>query len=148
MIDPIEAAKLRAQEFANRRRLKLGDVVGYGADGVVIATSVHTVVKSLKYKELYAKELAVYRRLEKLGFDSVCGFNVPKLISNHDELLIIEIEFVTPPFIVDFASAGVDADPLAKFDADQQRETIEEWTALFGSHWPKVRSLYRVLNIH
>lgn len=137
--------RARADEYAKRRRLELGEVLGFGQDGIVFATGVATAVKSLKYRQLYEKELAVYSRLLAHDIDNLCGFNVPKLVGHHDELMVIEMEFVTPPFVLDFASAGVDQDPLQKYDQGQIAETIAAWSELFGAHWPQVRKLYHAL---
>lgn len=117
-------------------------MIGWGQDGVVYHTDVASVVKSLKYKELYAKELAVYLRLKERAITSVCGFSIPRLLDHHDELLVIEMEFVTPPFVVDFASCWLDADPLKKYDAEQLAEQFADWQDIFGTDWPRVKSLY------
>jgi len=111
MIDANADALKRAEEYARRRGLTLKAPLGSGADGVVLSTDVATAVKALKYKELYRQELAVYHRLEQKHVDQICGFWVPKLIDHHDEFWVVEIEFVVPPFVLDFATAGVDSDP-------------------------------------
>ncbi|MSR56212.1 MAG: hypothetical protein EXS05_00825 [Planctomycetaceae bacterium] len=131
----------RATEYAKRRGLKLGDTIGFGQDGIVLATHSGTAVKALRFENLYRKELAVYLRLKEKDIGQLCGFYVPRLIGHHDELMVIEMEFVTPPFIVDFASAGVDFNPLAKYDREQRIEQEETWAETFENRWPVVKSL-------
>ncbi len=50
-------------------------------------------------------------RFRDVGLDEVNGFAVPALLSHDDELLVIEMTVVPPPFVVDFASAAIDVDP-------------------------------------
>jgi hypothetical protein len=131
----------RAFEYAMRRGLTLKNPLGAGVDGVVLSTDVATAVKSLKYEFLYRQELAVYRRLEERHVDKICGFWVPRLIDHHDELWIVEIEFVVPPFIVDFATAGVDADPLQKYSPEELEEWLESRRELFEDRWPTAMNI-------
>ena len=56
-----------AAEYAKRRHLVIKEIVGAGQDGSVFSTDVATAIKSFKYDKLYAKELAVYRRLAENG---------------------------------------------------------------------------------
>ena len=99
-------------------------------------------------KELYLKERAVYRRLNERDVCSVAGFTVPRLLDHHDELFVIEIEFVTPPFVVDFASSGLDSNPLAKYDQEQMDEQFREWQELFGGNWSRAKAVLYGLRAH
>lgn len=111
-------AKARGIEYSQRRKLTLSDDLGWGMDGVVHFSDVSTAIKSFKYKDLYRQELDVYLRLQERKVEQVCGFNVPKLVNYHDELMVIEMEVVSPPFVLDFACAGVD-EPLNNYTAEE-----------------------------
>jgi len=110
-------------------------------DDVVLSTELATAVKSLKYKPLYQNELAVYRRLQDLGVHKIGNFWVPSLVSYSDELWVLEIEFVVPPFVLDFASAGLDQNPLDKYTPEELEEWFDSREELFEEHWPAARSI-------
>jgi hypothetical protein len=46
-----------------------------------------------------------------LAITAIGGFHVPTMIDYDDDLRVIEMSVVSPPFIVDFASARLDFDP-------------------------------------
>ncbi|MGH7200850.1 MAG: hypothetical protein ACREJB_09615 [Planctomycetaceae bacterium] len=103
----------------------------------------------MKYEELYQRELAAYLRLRDRDVDSVLGFAVPRLINHRDELWIIEMEIVSPPFIVDFAGARLDT-PW-EYPWDVRAEWLREKKEQFEDRWPQVSSLlsaFRGLGIH
>src|SRR5436853_3477547 len=52
---------------------------------------------------------------------SICGLKLPLLLNYDDNLLIIEMTTVTPPYLLDFASAWLDSPP------DFSREVINDW---------------------
>jgi hypothetical protein len=134
-------AKARGLDYSQRRQLPLSDRLGWGMDGVVFYTDVSTAIKSFKYKDLYRQELAVYLRLRERNVEKVCGFNVPKLVNHHDELMVIEMEFVTPPFVVDFACAGVDV-PLTEYSQEKMQEWLDGRAEIFGDDWAQARRVY------
>lgn len=74
-----------------------------------------------RHRELYEKELYAYFRLDNEGVGSIAGFNVPRLIGRSDALMVIEMEIVKPPFVVDFAGAVLDQPPA------WLRENRQEW---------------------
>jgi hypothetical protein len=51
------------------------------------------------------------------------------------------MEFVVPPFVLDFASAGLDQNPLDKYTPDELDEWLESRRELFDERWPEVRSV-------
>ena len=65
------------------------------------------------------------------------GFEIPSLINTDDELWIVEMSVVSPPFVLDFAGAALDRRPQYPDDV------IEEWQSekaeQFGDRWPTVR---------
>lgn len=79
----------------------------------------------------------------------VLRFKVPQYVSHYDELMIVEIEVVSPPYVLDFAGAHLDR------PSEFPPEVLEEWEAekreQFGSDWPEVQDLiyeFRALGIY
>ncbi len=129
-------ATQRAEEYATRRSLSIEKQLGGGTQGVVLSTSEGTAVKALVRPEFYVRERDVYKRLKKLGIGNVAGFNVPRLLDCHDELLVIEMQIVTTPFVLDFASAYLDSRPSyadePEIMADWEADKLEQ----FEGRWP------------
>ena len=89
----------------------------------------------------------MYERIKEHGITNVCGCSVPKLLDCHDELLVIHMEIVRPPFVVDFASAGVDA-PLFEYSPEVLAEWEETRRELFEDKWPLVRKIMSEFRSH
>lgn len=63
---------------------------------------------------------------------------------NHDDdLLVIEMSLVKPPFLLDFASVHLDRAP--DFSADAIEIWNQEKAEMFGPRWAEVREVLRVL---
>ena len=67
-------------------------------------------------------------------------FDVPQLLGSDDELWIVEMTIVSPPFALDFAGAYLDQKP------DFPPEVMADWRAekaeQFGEpHWSRVQAL-------
>ncbi|MBX3436866.1 MAG: hypothetical protein KF861_05185 [Planctomycetaceae bacterium] len=139
MSDLWNQARDRAMVYAQKRGRVLCDELGSGYDGIVFATNRATAVKALRYEELYRRERDVYIRLRDRNVEFVEGFRVPALIGYDDQLWIVEMEFVTPPFVVDFAGAYLDERPQfpAEVYSDWQQEKIDQ----YGADWPLVQSV-------
>ncbi len=73
---------------------------------------------------------------------------MPRLIDYHDELWVLEIEFVVPPFVLDFATAGVDVDPLEKYSSEELEEWLESRRELFEDRWPDANKLLHRFREH
>jgi hypothetical protein len=131
----------RADEYIRRRKLTVKVQIGGGTQGVVLATESGTAVKALIRQENYMMERDAYLRLREHGVRRLMGFNVPELHNHHDELLIIEMQIVKPPYVLDFGNAYVDCDPPYLYE----KRIMVQWEAKkrseFGQHWPTVRSL-------
>ena len=133
----------RLQIYADRQGSQLTECFGFGQDGLVFATNQESVLKCLRYERLYQNERNVYQRLAQLECDEIAGFRVPRLISFDDLLWVVEIQIVSPPFVLDFAGASLDRQS-AVF-AEMSEEDMEEWVEgrieLYGDDWPKVETL-------
>jgi len=71
------------------------------------------------------------------------GLRVPILRNYDDKLLIIEMTTVTPPYLLDFASAWLDRPP------DFPQEVIDEWhdrlRESFGDRFPDIINVLETL---
>ncbi|HEX6983967.1 MAG TPA: hypothetical protein VF170_01260 [Planctomycetaceae bacterium] len=129
----------RAQQYANRKGRTLRDQLGAGYDGIVFATNYQTAIKALRHRELYERERNVYWRLRNYEVDQVLGFAVPRLVAWDDKLWVIELEIVSPPFVLDFAGAALDEPP--QWPAEKRAEWEAEKMEQFEDKWPTVRQL-------
>jgi hypothetical protein len=64
----------------------------------------------------------------------------------NDDLMVIEMEIVSPPFIVDFAGAYLDE--ALPYPPEQIAEWQRRKRQLFGDKWPIVRSALSTLRGH
>lgn len=139
----------RLTSFINANTLKLSRQLGFGIHGKVFAVKDRTgryesVVKIFESDSGFARERDVYLRLQKLNCTSVCGCNIPRLLSYDDEMFVIHIGMVSRPFALDFASAYLDSLPegFPPFGPEWHEEKKKQ----FGEeHWPKVLEVLREL---
>jgi len=133
---PSEDIEERASIYAARHLIRIRRQLGFGKDGTVFLTDMATAVKVHARKEPYERELACYRHFERHGVIDVCGFHVPQLVSFDDELLVIEMTVVEPPFMLDFAGAHFGDAP--DFSAEVMEQWRQEKIEQFGARWPEV----------
>jgi hypothetical protein len=143
-----EAEKLRARilryaKVSNRLgELDLESPLGAGTDGYVWRMS-RTAVKVFYREANYLAELECYERLRaRFAPDAIAGFWVPKLIANDAVLMIIEMQLVSPPFLIDFGKAYLDRTP--RQIPGISTEEVEE---LFEDKAPRVLALLRELKL-
>ena len=134
-------------EYAKRRKLEIHEHLGGGIQGVVFSTYLPSAIKVFKRREHYEREVSVYNRIKEHEISDICGFTVPRPLRFHDELLIVEMELVVKPFVVDFASAGVDA-PLYEYTAETLAEDEQRRRELFEERWPIVKKLIAEFKHH
>lgn len=134
----------RLRRFAFQRQQNVLAPLGAGYDGKVFSTDTNTAVKIFEYEKLYEKERNVYLRLKEFQLFEVCGCSIPGLISFDDELAIVEMEIVQPPFVLDFAGAYLDTPP--DFPDDVMEAWFEEKAEQFEDDWPLVRSIMATLS--
>lgn len=109
MFPPIDSKfQSRIATYTKRRNLRIQGCLGGGVQGIVYSTDVSSAIKAFKYRIHYRQEVAVYQRIKERRITSVCGFRVPTPLRRTDKLMVIEMGLVQPPFVLDFASAGVD----------------------------------------
>lgn len=134
-----EATASRAQLYILRRRAVIVSMLGFGSDGIVLETDGGAAMKAFEREASYRTELAVYRRLAEHRVEEVCGHNVPQLLGHDDELWVIEMSIVQPPYVLDFAKAALDAAP--DFPEEAWAEQRRSWAERFGDHWPAVLAI-------
>lgn len=120
-MESLQSTQQRAEQYAKLYGLSLVEQLGFGNDGVVWTTATGTVVKAIYRRDTFERERDAYLRLFEAGVRELAGFHVPELKNFHNSLLVIEIEAVFPPFIIDFGKAYLDRLP------DYPEGAMEEW---------------------
>jgi hypothetical protein len=128
----------RAIEFAKRYGfvLDLSRKLGYGTDGIVWRTNRNTAIKAFERRATYETEKRCYLRLQERHVTEILGFTVPQLEGFDDELLIVEMTIVFPPFLLDFGKAYIDKKP--DYSEEVMAEDEEFRQELFEDNWPTV----------
>ena len=108
-------------------------------DGEVWESNRQTAVKALQRQQNYILELECYQRFAMHEVTTIHGFSVPVLVGHDDELAVIEIEIVTPPYIIDFAKCRLDV-PF-DFSPEVMADWNEAGIEIFEDRWQQVKSL-------
>jgi hypothetical protein len=141
----------RIEQYAARNRLVVRERLGLGIDGIVSSAECQpearfSALKAYWQDGPYRRERDVYQRLRDLGIVTIRGSNVPQLVGFDDELEVLEMTIVAPPFVLDFAKATLDRGP------DFSEEVLADWHTTkaeeFGSRWPEVQAILRSLEAH
>jgi hypothetical protein len=114
---------LRANRYIERRGRTIRHELGFGIDGIVFSPTCQSAIKVLRYEPLYVRERDVYLRLQESCVTNIKGFDVPYMTDYDDELWVVEMSIVSPPFVLDFAGAYLDRAP------DFPDEIMEDWRA-------------------
>ena len=133
----------RATEYARKHSIQLGDRLGFGADGIVHATNRQSAVKTHGRLPTYARERDVYLRLQEHEVRDILGFAIPRLVVYDDDLWVIEMGMVKPPFVLDFGKSYLDEVP--EFPEETLAEVEAENRERFDKRWPEVRRILRKL---
>lgn len=139
--DPVH---VRAAVYANARGVIYSDPLGFGKDGAVWLAKDEfgstRAVKVFEREEAFRQELRVYQRLSKHTIVKVGQHSVP-VLRDHDETLgVLGMTVVTAPYILDFASATLDAPP--DFPRHVMRERERHWLSVFGpDRWSRVQTV-------
>ena len=138
------------KEYANQRGFELTRRLGSGQDGLVYATSNDSAIKLLFHEPRFVREYSVYLRLLENDISKVERFAVPRLVDADVCRRILEMQIVTPPFVVDFASASLDERPILFREFDQAQ--LDEWESdrqeLFGEDWEEVQVVMNSFERH
>lgn len=130
----------RASEYCRKsdgRKPEFNSSFGCGQEGYVwpVEGGV-SAIKVFERRKNYEIELGCYEILDAHKVTEVYGFNIPQLIGWSEELLIIEMTIVKPPFILDFGKSSLYFKPEYPSDAvDHYQRQLEE---TFGEYLPQV----------
>jgi hypothetical protein len=141
---------LNAEEYAHSSDISLigKDMLGYGSDGSVWTSSRRTAIKACYDPKRFGLELECYRRLREANARRIGMFSVPYLEGFDDELLVIEITIVQPPYLLDFGKVYLDRAPTHLYDEQMMANAHEEWLARFGDRWSRVLHAMKLLERH
>lgn len=130
----------RLAAYARKHSLSLKKVLGSGQDGIVYLTDLPSAVKALSFEELYERERNAYQRLQSNNVERIGIFNIPSLIGFDDDLWIVEMSFVTIPFVLDFAGAYVDQPPRHYWEPQMEAARTIAQTD-YSEYWADVAML-------
>jgi hypothetical protein len=105
-VPPVSQARL--EQYCRRHTITVSAPLGFGKDGTVWRTSVGTALKIHLLAESYATEVRAYIRLRERDIEAIAGFQIPFLLDFEHDLFAIEMSIVSPPYLLDFASAILD----------------------------------------
>lgn len=131
-----------AREYAKSRYLKVLRQyrLGHGSDGSVWRSSRPSAIKAFYLQGTFDTELECYRRLKDAEVTTINGLNVPVLEGHDEELKVIEISVVEPPYFLDFGKVYLDRPPPYFYDPQKMSNARDQWRELFGKRWPEVCS--------
>jgi hypothetical protein len=127
------------EQFAGRQGIVLESPLGSGWDGSIWATNRQSALKAFRYRPGYERERDVYKRLKQQGIERIRSCHVPSLLQADDELLVVEMTIVQPPYVLDFAGARLDHPH--EFPDDVWDQWNEEKREQFGNDWPEVQRI-------
>ncbi len=138
MSEVLRNIEMRAREVASDWGTTLASVLGHGIDGNVWETARKSAIKVFSRNETYERERDCYRRLSENSVRLLVGFAVPQLLDYDNRHLAIEMTIVSPPCVLDFGKAYVNAPPEYTAEAMAEAKAIER--ELFSDdEWRQVR---------
>ena len=142
-LDHRTAAEIAGLYFNTRAALVR---LGWGISGYVyLSPDLRTAVKVHRRCESYARELEVYRRLSRLRITQLHGLSIPKLRGYRDDLNLIQMDFVSAPYLLDFAGVQFT-------EPDFSPEVMADWHAkiadFYGSNASIAYDVYNSLARH
>jgi hypothetical protein len=123
-------------------------MLGHGSDGAVWVSSKKSAVKVVDRPDSYLNEVESYRRLQRAGITQIQDFNVPLLEGYSDQLMVIEMSIVRPPFLLDFGKVYIDVPPRDWYDPRYQQNLHAGGIDLFGKRWKIVCKAMATLRGH
>lgn len=145
MIDPKNTAGIAQHYFGTSSpptRLGAG-VGGY----VYLSSDLRTAVKIHNHEEGFHRELEVYRQLKRLDITRLHGLTIPKLRSARHDLLLIQMDFVNAPYLLDFAGV-LSKPPEILFGAEQLQYWHDRIHEFFGPNADIAYAVYNSLARH
>lgn len=137
----------RVQQYAAGHEIDIDKLrpLGYGNDGNVWKYE-SWAIKAFHHQWNYRQEKLSYQRLTERSIREICGLQLPLFEDYDDNLLIVQIGIVTPPFLLDFGKVYFDTPP------DYPEEPAEDRDAylreMFEDDAPAVKRVLRAIQIH
>lgn len=136
----------RAKQYATLKGIQvdLDRSLGFGTDGSVWPTNRKSAIKALELEKNYLQELRCYQRLMDHKVERIDCLVVPRLIDFDDSLLVIEMEIVHPPYLLDFGKAYLDES--SPFTNEELSRFLTELAAHFRTDdLPRIKKIIRLL---
>lgn len=147
MANPLQDAQTQALAYAELYGIALVRQLGFGNDGVVWETNNNSVLKAVFRQDTFEREREAYLRLFENQVNRLAEFTVPQLLNFHNGLKVLEVEFVFPPFIIDFGKAYLDR--LPDYPDGAMQEWMEDRRELFSEEeWHQVKRILAALRAH
>ena len=108
---------------------------------MVFSSSNQSAIEVHAEKAGYLREIQAYSRLAQHDVREVRGITVPTLRAFDENLQIIEMSLVTPPFIVDFGGAYLDEPPPHAKEPDALARWIEERRERFEDQFMAINGI-------
>ena len=138
----------RAEKYCYEHQIERVEFLGRGAQGIVYSTNRKSAIKIHGREPAYQRERDVYLRLREFDFTQIRGLGVPSLMQSDDQLWILELAFVSAPFVLDFGAAYLDEMPDFPEDPHDAEDREKENRDLFGANWPEVQRIIRAFQSH
>jgi hypothetical protein len=139
MPNPILEQNAKAYAKLSGISLNLKTPLGYGNDGCVWKSNRQSAVKAFERQDNYRRESRCYQRLAEHGVRFIQGLAIPQLLGLDDRLMIVEMQLVAPPFLLDFGKAHLDVAP--DFSPEVMTDWEETGEELFGLRWPDAKAV-------
>jgi hypothetical protein len=120
--------------------------LGWGISGYVfLSPDLRTAVKIHRSRESFIRELEVYRLLHRLKISRLHGLTIPKLIKYRSRIKLIQMDFVSAPYLLDFAGASLTPPDFPDDAMQLWHGGIDE---VFGPNASVVYAIYNSLVQH
>lgn len=104
-----------------------------------------SALKGLYRVPNYRLELECYQRLKADNARFIGGFAIPHLEGWDDDLMIIQMSIVEPPYLLDFGKVYLDHPPTYLYDEQLMKNAHAEWRERFGRQWTDVAWVIEIL---
>jgi hypothetical protein len=105
-----------------------------------VKTSRKTAIKVFLREPAYQTERDCYLIFRDSNITDIYGFAIPRLIDFNDELRVVEMDIVQPPYILDFGKVYLNRPP-PHFSTETIAEWHEQQRETWGDHWPIVQRI-------
>jgi hypothetical protein len=139
MTEPDPALEAIIREYAAGLGITLVEFLGGGNDGDVWESDRRTAIKAFYRQSNFLSELSSYKRLRERGVTKILNLTVPRLVDWDEHMLVVEMEIVTPPCLIDFGKAYVDRAP--DHSAETWQEYHEEQREIWGERYDDVEAV-------